>query len=262
MKKITIQNFTYQVPSDWNDFNQSQLLFLIELVKDTSSATEIQLKMLLFCLPATIRRFIRADLYELHTTKSRHALFSDELTALLSVFDFLFTKQEDKMVLTPRITKNPFKRVRVAAGKRLYGPDDVFADLTYNQFVHLQTHHAALSSEDGDALDNLISVLYRTKKGNHDLRRVSRMDERIKMAILWNYLGVLDYLQQMFPRVFAPGTTGTGNVFDNQQRIIDVLAGGDVTKKEEVRNSYLYDALYSMEMSALRIEELEKARKK
>lgn len=262
MKTLTIQNFTYEVPSDWDDFNQAQLLHLIELVKNTASATEIQLKMLLFCLPAIIRRDIRNGMYEVRTTKSKHVLFTDELTALLSIFDFLFTEQDGKKVVTPRLTKNLFKRVRSGTGKRLHGPDDVFANLTYNQFVHLQTHHVALSNDAPDALDNLISVLYRTKKGKHDLKRVQKIDPRVKMAILWNYLGVLDYLQQMFPRVFAPGAPGTGNVFDNQQRIIDVLAGGDVTKKEEVRESYLYDALYSMEMAAIRIEEQEKSKRK
>jgi hypothetical protein len=39
-----------------------------------------------------------------------------------------------------------------------------------------------------------------------------------------------------------------GSVFENQMRIINTLANGDVTKKPEVRNSNLYDALYSMEI--------------
>ena len=48
---------------------------------------------------------------------------------------------------------------------------------------------------------------------------------------------------------------GGGNVFESQQRIIDALAGGDMTKKEAVRQGYLYDALISMDESLRQREE-------
>jgi hypothetical protein len=40
-----------------------------------------------------------------------------------------------------------------------------------------------------------------------------------------------------------------GSVFENPMRIVNILANGDVTEKPKVRNSNLYDALYSMEMA-------------
>jgi hypothetical protein len=45
------------------------------------------------------------------------------------------------------------------------------------------------------------------------------------------------------------GGEAKGSVFENQMRIVNTLANGDVTKKPKIRNSNLYDALYSMEMA-------------
>lgn len=80
---------------------------------------------------------------------------------------------------------------------------------------------------------------------------------------MWFYLGTLSYLSARFPSVLSGGSSDGEdlNVFDNQQRIIDSLAEGDVTKKEQVRESLLYDALYSMEMAAKKMEAMEKANK-
>lgn len=43
--------------------------------------------------------------------------------------------------------------------------------------------------------------------------------------------------------------------------MVDALAAGDMTKKEQVRSGYLYDALLSMDESLRRQEERESANK-
>ena len=73
--------------------------------------------------------------------------------------------------------------------------------------------------------------------------------------MMWIWEGSLSFIQQQFPRIFSGEGGGGGNVFESQQRIIDALAGGDMTKKEAVRQGYLYDALISMDESLRQREE-------
>ena len=82
------------------------------------------------------------------------------------------------------------------------------------------------------------------------------------MVMRWYNIGSLRFIAEKFPRLFSGGD-GSDNsdprtLFDAQQRIIDELAGGDVTKKEQVRRSPLYDVLYTLEMA---IERRDKERK-
>ena len=95
-------------------------------------------------------------------------------------------------------------------------------------------------------------------------RPFGRMRKSVKAGILWYIQGSMSFIQMQFPHVFKPSGEDDAivNVFDYQQRIIDSLAEGDVTKKNQVRQSLLYDALYSMEMAAIRIEKYEKENKR
>jgi len=47
-------------------------------------------------------------------------------------------------------------------------------------------------------------------------------------------------------------------VIDSQIHIIDAFAGNDLTKKEKVKKSLLYDALYTMEIAAENDEKMKK----
>lgn len=256
MKKITIQDTTYEVPGEWDEFTRDQLLYLIRLIRTCKSEAEITLKLLLFCIKGSIKSSIGPGMHLIKTRASKHVLFVDEVTALLDVFEFLFEDYEGEKTITPKLTTNYFKKIRSGI-RTLIGPNDLLQDITYNQFVHLQTYQAAMV-KDPDAIDDLVSVLYKSRKGKQNVKWMKRVKPDIKIATLWFYLGTLAFLEEMFPRVFAGGSKATGSVYDNQQRIIDVMAGGDVTKKEKVRESFLYDAMYSMEMAAARMEEMER----
>ena len=59
----------------------------------------------------------------------------------------------------------------------------------------------------------------------------------------------MEFLAQRFKHCFSGGSKSTGNSFDTQNRIIDHLAKNDVTKKEIIRKSMLYDVLYTLELS-------------
>ena len=96
-----------------------------------------------------------------------------------------------------------------------------------------------------------------TEDGDPDWLAIVSKD--VKMVMLWYYIGSLRFIAEKFPRLFSGGEAATDeNPFAAQQRIIDELAGGDVTKKEQVRRSPLFDVLYTLEMA---IERRDKERK-
>ena len=259
MKKIAIQDSVYEVPGSWNELSRDQLLMLIRSSEREMSYVELQLKFFLFCIEGHVKEHIGAGMFTIKTRKGKHVLFSDELTGVLSAFDFLFSINSDGVhELSPSIYINHFPRFRSRFTK-LAGPNNLLDNITYNDFVWLQTWHSQLS-QDPVLIDEFVNVLYKTRKGKQEVKNIARIKREYKTAVLWLFLGTLQYVEGRFPHVFSGSADDAGqvNVFDNQQRIIDSLAGGDVTKKDQVRSSLLYDALYSMEMAAVRIEEMEK----
>lgn len=262
MKTLRINDIEYQLPSAWDELSLSQLKFLARLiVAERHSEADIKLRMLLYCMGASVRRQVTSDMYIIKSRQARHALTSPELVAVASIFDFLFQPHNDVPTLAPRLIVNPLPRVKVW-GSVLHGPGDALDSITYDQFVWILTWISQLQADD-DAINQLIAVLYRSSSGKVCVNSVRRLPRHIKAIILWFVQGSYMFLEQRFPNVFSGGGDGSGasNVFDSQQRIIDSLADGDVTKKNQVRQSLLYDALYSMEMAAIRQKEMEKQMK-
>jgi len=261
MRTIRIDDAVYQVPGTWNEITRSQSVALSRIASKTElTYVEMQLKFFLYCIGGSVKKNLGSGLFLVKTRKGRHALSAGELSSVLAVFDYLFEEHDGVKELSPRLTVNHFKKVR-CGHVFLYGPNDALDNITYDEFVWLQTWQSRLNSEP-EAVNELINVIYKTRAGKQRVANVRRMPEEARTVILWYYLGTLHFLERLFPHVFSGSGSGNMNVFDNQQRVIDVLAEGDVTKKMKVRQSLLYDALYSMEMAAIRIEELDKKGKK
>lgn len=262
MKIIAIEDARYEIPSEWNDLTKKQLISLIKLSEKQMSYVELQLKFFLHCISGIVSENITTGLFKIKTPQGLHSLFADELTSILHVFDFLFEEEESgQRAISPRLLINHFKKVRTGCVS-IYGPNDMLDNITYNQFVWLQTWQNRLN-DNHKAIDEFLNVIYSNRSGKQNMRAVRRMPQTVKTGILWFYLGTLRFLEAKFPHVFGGSSSGENmNVFDNQQRVIDSLADGDVTKKNQVRESLLYDALYSMEMAAIRMKEVEKQQKK
>ena len=255
---IMIDDTKYAVPGSWNELTTDELIALIRIsFKDDLTYVEMQLKFFLYCVYGSVKNNIGSGMFEIKTRAGRHALRAEELASLLIAFDWIFEKNDDGLrELSPKLTINHFKRVQCGC-RFMYGPNDALDNITYDEFVWLQTWQSQLN-DNPDAINELINIIYKDRSGNRKIELVRKMSKTAKTGILWFYLGTLNFLQEKFERVFS-GTEGENvNVFDSQQRIIDSLAEGDVTKKNQVRESYLYDALYSMEMAAIRIEEMDK----
>lgn len=259
MRKVQINNSVYEVPGSWADLSKKQLLFLINLSsQDNLTSAEIQLKLLLYCMKAQVLLPVTDNLFLIKTKKENHYISPEEMSSLLFLFNFLFTEDDTgTKVLTPGFMPNHFEKIKIGR-KHLYGPSAGLDNLTYNQFVWLQTYQSQLRFNP-KSIDSIIATIYKTKSGKSNARLTARVPAEVKTAILWFVIGSLSFIENTFPHVFQSGRTGESvNVFDQQQRIIDSLADGDVTKKDRVRESLLYDALYSMEMAAIKQEEIEK----
>jgi len=241
---------SFVLPGEWDELTIEQLLFLIKLVNKNSTAEEIKLKMFLFCLKGCIRKRNIDFSFRLKVGKKYFDLSAEELHTICDIFDYLFTSKDNNIQINPLLVKNPFPVIRIGWVK-LYGPADGLTDYSYQQFMELQIAQA----ESGDSekkLKAFISFMYRRKNGKQSkwFRFVSN---KKRIAILWFYLGCMNFIQDKFPNVFSGQSAG--DIADGQMRIVDALAKNDVTKKELVRKADLYEALYSMQIAA---EESEK----
>ncbi|MDU1893061.1 MAG: hypothetical protein E6767_20485 [Dysgonomonas sp.] len=250
--EINQEESVYLLPGEWDELTADQLLFLIELVNKNISAEEIKLKLLLFCLKGRIRKDNIDMSFRLKIGRKYFDLSAEELHAVSEIFEYLFTRDEN-IRINPLLVKNPFPAIRIGWIK-LYGPADGLTDFSYQQFMELQIAQSE-TDESPEKFNLFISSMYKRRNGKQSkwFRFVSR---KKKIAILWFYLGCINFFQERFPLVFSGESAA--DIVDGQMRIVDALAKNDVTKKALVRNSDLYEALYTMQIAA---EESEKLRK-
>lgn len=255
MRKITIKDIDYLVPGTWDEMTAEQLCFLANILNSKSTAQEAKVKMLLFCLSARIRRYQKANGtgYAVSLPKDRIWITAEQLAALSTIFDFLFQETEKGIELDIRLTRNPFP---VYKGKdiELYGPEDGLTNISYGQFIMLQTWQQRMRQDFFEALDNFLSIIW--KDGSFSIREdgdpawFRNVEPIVKTVMFWYYLGSMNFIQAKFSRVFSSGgNEAPWDIFDTQQRIVDEMASGDVTKKEQVKQSLLYDALYTLEVA-------------
>lgn len=118
----------------------------------------------------------------------------------------------------------------------------------------LQTWQQRMRQDLFEALDNFLSIIW--KDGSFSIREdgdpawFRNVEPIVKTVMFWYYLGSMNFIQAKFSRVFSSGGNEAPlDIFDTQQRIVDEMASGDVTKKEQVKQSLLYDALYTLEVA-------------
>jgi hypothetical protein len=259
MRTLQLNNDIYHLPGTWNELTAEQLLYLINQVNRRASAEEIKLKLLLFCLPAHVRKYRVTDgshHFTVISGKRKYHFSAQEIGIICNIFDFLFVEENGNISINPMLTRNPFPTVQCDS-LTVHGPGDGLQDITYEQFVFLLTYHQQMQT-DPNAIHSLLSIIYRPNTGEILPEEMKKMHLAVKTAILWFFLGCIQFISEKFPMTFSGGGTPSGNIFESQMRVIDALASNDVTKKEAVKNSLLYDALYSLEIAAENAERLKR----
>ncbi len=279
MRGITINDTRYLVPENWDELTTKDLLFLADMYLRGVNPNEIQVKMLFHSLGAHVKK--KRGQYLMKIGKKSYAVTAPDVAMMAGCFAFLFTTQTDgsegkaeKMMLDPGLVKNPFPTLSYLGIFRLKGPSDALTDLRYEQFIYLQTYAAAYaaavneqSDSAEDSLNMLIASMYHL--GEFDalkMRKVGRyvasQSIQARIVVYWYYLGCMRFIAGKFPKVFERDESGVvRNMFDAQMRMVDILAEGDVTRKDNVRKAMLYDVLYTFEGNVERAEEIEKMRK-
>jgi hypothetical protein len=166
--------------------------------------------------------------------------------------------------LTPDLTTNPYPTIHCQLWKFI-GPEDQLLDITFEQFMYLQTYLDAMHS-DPTKIDHLLACLWHRNKVfdinqlDKDAAILHHLPEDRKILMYWYILGSLSCMANSYPRIFSGEGKGSyGRVFDAQLRLLDSLAQSDMTKKPEIRKGLLLDALYSMDESIRRKEETEES---
>lgn len=253
MIDIKIDNDTYQLPSSANDMTQEQLLYLANLVSKTKSIEEIKIHLLLQALNGQIYTKTATDNRNvLVVGKRKYGLTASQFTQLSSVFDYLFTKpdQQNQCEIKPKLLAQKFPYIQ-AGCKILFGCADGMTDLTYEQFIYLMEYAAKRD------FNSMIAILFTPTKGKFDAKliaaeakNIEKLSPNVKLIISWFFESTMEFLAQKFKKCFTQKESATKeNSFDIQNKIIDNLAKGDVTKKQTIRESMLYDVLYTLENS-------------
>lgn len=257
MRSLKLNDDEYLIPGEWNELTKYQLIYLVALVNKNITSEEIKLKLLLYCMEATVYSYDKRKTgydYLIKSGKKKYTLSAEEVTVICQMFDYLFTEYNGQIVLYPTLTKNPFPETKCGC-RSVYGPADGLTNINYQQFVDLQIWQSQLD-KNKSAVNEFISVIYLRSEYNSEQNfkytsphLIATMSPTVKTIILWFYLGCLAFIEKKFPLPFS-GSGGKGNVVDGQMRIIDALAENKVINKDLVRKSLLYDALYTMQLAA------------
>ena len=269
MKDVVICNRKTQLPSDWSELTTPQLELLARISSKPMPVETAKLYIVLNLLGLRITRKVGDDTFSFVRRHRRGIITTDQMAQLTSVYDSFFADVEGKkgvQVLRPAFTKDPYPHLCIEVFP-FRSPGDALERVTYDQFVYAHTFTSQLSA-DPAAMPKLLACLWHSRRRwdadriDADARLLARLSNERRMVMFWYWLGCLSAVRMLFPRVFS-GTGKIGsNPFEEQQRIIDALADGDMTRKENVRRGLLYDALFSMDEAIRKADELKKSLKK
>lgn len=280
MHQVQIYDDPYQLPENWDELTSIELGYLVHLTQQDISLEKVKVHMLLYCLKAhvTSHRKIYGDQVRIavgkestnicfRIRKRKYLLTPEEIHSLANLLSFLFERETDRYGKTQRYYIKPLRFVNPYPTlciriRKFTGPDDGLYDITFEQFIYMQTYLDAMH-QDPQKINQLLACLWH-RGSSFDINRLERdaallshLPDIQKMVMYWFITGNMINLGFHYPRVFSGGGAITRNVFDSQLRLLDTLANSDMTKKDSVRKGNLLDAIYTMDESLRRQEEME-----
>lgn len=229
------------LPASWNELSANELEYLASLcIEAKCSIQEIKVKMALYVMGACVIS-ANPEYLRIKIGGTKITLSVEKLTDIADNFKFLFADGR----LCPGLTRSPFPKMKI--NRRTYTAlDDFFSDALYEDYMNIIIFVDEIRLYP-DAKGKLLASLYRSEHFNV----FESLHEEKQMVLLWWVEGCLRYIGKMFPALFSASEENMGknkeiSTLSSQMKVIDSLSSGDVTKKEAVRKSLLYDALYSM----------------
>ena len=152
-----------------------------------------------------------------------YLLHPEKVSMLANLFDFLICSEEDSSLpmrkyyhLTPDLTTNPYPTIHCQLWKFI-GPEDQLLDITFEQFMYLQTYLDAMHS-DPTKIDHLLACLWHRNKVfdinqlDKDAAILHHLPEDRKILMYWYILGSLSCMANSYPR----------NFFQERERVVTV----------------------------------------
>lgn len=285
MHTIQINDDVYRLPESWNELTPKQLEFLATQSMKELSVEQLKIYMMLYCIGAQVtpihpllnskRNFYRqigrqSNEACLRVGRKRYTLTFEEISLLVDLMYFLYIREKDykgdftdRYKISSELEENPYPKLRIGL-RTLHGPDSLLSDITFEQYMYLQTYLDAAQRQP-EKIDQALACLWHSgrqfdiNRMERDARLLHRLPPARKLVLIWFVEGCFRGLGDAFPRLFSSsGSSSKNGVFDMQLRLLDSLANSDMTKKDAVRKGFLYDALYSMDETVSRQEEMEK----
>lgn len=254
MNELKIHRKVIKIPSSWDELTTDQLLYLVRLVEESGKQRYVlQCKMMFYCAGMRFcgsqeigeERFYGVEIDGLQVMVDAKTVCDAALT-----FDWLF---EDG-VLAPRFTRNPFPTIETER-MTLKGPDDGLTNISFGQYNMALLYWQAMMDDVEENIDKFMAILWKDLQFEPielgDPGWFEDVDMYVKQVCVFWFVGCTRFIREKFQLTFTEVSSGSkdDSIFEQQQRLIDELAGGDVTRKEEVRNAPLYDALYTIELA-------------
>ncbi len=186
-------------------------------------------------------------------------------------FDFLFEEHNGRKVMESKLVKTIFPRLRTGTNT-LYSPDSALFNISFAEFIRLETLNEQLAKNPSDELMNAFAaVLYRPKDpkqnpnhpsfsgdvrlpfNDHLLKRHARITARLhpwqKIYIRLFYDGCRSFIINKHPHAFAPTDQAQSQMstFESFIHLVTMLTNNDPSKAADIRKAPLWDILPQLE---------------
>lgn len=219
---------------------------------------------------------------------------ASDLSFAANIFNFLFKTEKDKKgeetkYLYSRLNVNLLKSFK-HKGVEYIGPADALTNCLFAEYIHTETSYVDYCrTREPMHLQKIMAVLYRpadpkNKPDSIDYTGDCRekfndfliseraaiftdVHPRIKNMIYLFYSGCHNYIHASYPDVFSGGGSSSpkkqAETFTGFMKLVNALANNDVTKNEQIRQSYLWEVLVTLnELAQQRIEMEDKLKNK
>lgn len=287
MKKLTVNDlYICDIPENWNELSADHIKALCKYINFAITPISLKMMMLLYIsrlklvkskgIPAQGGLFDKT-LFPVKGKKT--GLFyaaSADISFMAENLSFLFAEKSEGVIIESRLVQNHFPELRTQRFKSLFGPNSGLYNLTFAEFIRLETLYEKLGRDENPNIENrFCAVLYRPKDksvdtGSPDFSGDVRepfndhlLDKNAKTASFlarWqkNYIRLLyegcrNFIIDKHPNAFGtieasePGKT----TFENFNQLVTSLTNKDLTKAKEIRTSPLYDVMAQLEAFAI-----------
>jgi hypothetical protein len=283
MHTLKIDNHSFTLPGAWNELTGEQFLLVAALCESRMSLAKFRLT--LFTSFTDLRVLPKKEVYLnrqyyfylAHGITREFLIASTELFQICTCFDFMLQPVDEartsyKVNYTCIANLLPSFPAPYAI---LHGPADGLSNLVYAEYIHAETaYDAFLRTGKWEHALRLAAILYRPEVKNLNLNspeyngdcrepfndffvsgralKLRAVDSKYITAVLMWYAACRSWIIKRWPEPFEEsGPVEKTDVFTGFMKMVTSLANNDVTRTEKVRQSYLYDIMFTLQALAV-----------